>query len=189
MFKVGQKVWCVLCGEGKVKYIDHTSDYPIKVEFLGKNEESYTTEGLMFMTSSNRALYFSPPIISAETEPPFVPTLVGKKVAIEDYRNGSVIIRRVEKETADKIYTDAFGTHCLKAFVTIYELCETCKTENPWQQAIDHELVSAHLGVAGEATPEKAKKILSKLIQWHIDVATDPRVNGGYKLVKCSYDE
>ena len=60
---------------------------------------------------------------------------------------------------------------------------EEGKQMNIWQQAIDHELVIAYLGVAkSEASLEGAKKALSELIQWHIDAATDPRVNGGYSL-------
>lgn len=43
---------------------------------------------------------------------------------------------------------------------------------NPWQQAIDDELVNAHLGVAKDGiTREEAKAELNKLIAWHIDVA------------------
>lgn len=43
---------------------------------------------------------------------------------------------------------------------------------NPWQQAIDDELVNAHLGIAQDGvTREEAKDQLNKLIAWHIDVA------------------
>ena len=59
----------------------------------------------------------------------------------------------------------------------------TCS--NVWQQAVDDELVDSFLGTANdEVTLEYAKKKLSELIQWHIDVATDPKVNGGYELRK-----
>lgn len=61
-------------------------------------------------------------------------------------------------------------------------------TTNAWQQAIDHELVCAYLGVAkDDATYEDARKALSELIQWHVEVATNPETNGGYKLVKVRY--
>lgn len=44
-------------------------------------------------------------------------------------------------------------------------------TNNPWQQAIDDELVNTHLGVANNGvTREQAKAELNKLIAWHIDV-------------------
>lgn len=58
--------------------------------------------------------------------------------------------------------------------------------ENAWQQAIDHELVMAHLGVAGPATFEHARKALHELICWHVDVATDPATNGGKVLVDAA---
>lgn len=54
---------------------------------------------------------------------------------------------------------------------------------NVWQQAIDAELVSAHLGVApNDATFEGAQKAIHELICWHIDVATNPATNGGQRL-------
>ena len=53
-----------------------------------------------------------------------------------------------------------------------------------WLRAIDEALVVAHIGVAipGD-TYEQAKNKLDNLIGFHVDVATDPAVNGGYKLV------
>jgi len=43
---------------------------------------------------------------------------------------------------------------------------------NPWQQAIDDELVNTHLGIAQDGvTREEAKEKLNNLIAWHIDVA------------------
>lgn len=56
-------------------------------------------------------------------------------------------------------------------------------TVNVWQQAVDHELVNAHLGVAGDVTAEEAAKALHDLICWNIEVATDPLTNGGKVLV------
>ena len=51
---------------------------------------------------------------------------------------------------------------------------------NVWQQVIDEELVSAHLGVANNnAMRDEAKWATHELICWHIDVATNPAVNGG----------
>lgn len=55
---------------------------------------------------------------------------------------------------------------------------------NVWQKVVDHELVVAHLGVAKDnVTWEEARRAISELIQWHVNVATDPKVNGGYVLV------
>lgn len=53
-----------------------------------------------------------------------------------------------------------------------------------WLRAIDEALVVAHVGVANESdTYEQAKAKLDSLIGFHVDVATDPAVNGGWKLV------
>lgn len=55
----------------------------------------------------------------------------------------------------------------------------------PWLQVIDDELICSHLGVANEDDNyATAKRKLEELIAWHVAVATDPRVNGGYSLVK-----
>ena len=53
-----------------------------------------------------------------------------------------------------------------------------------WLRAIDEALIVAHIGVANESdTYEQAKAKLDNLIGFHVDVATDPAVNGGWKLV------
>lgn len=55
---------------------------------------------------------------------------------------------------------------------------------NPWQEAVDEARVTAHLGIAADGvTREQATAQLGELIDWHIAVATDPAVNGGFKLV------
>lgn len=53
-----------------------------------------------------------------------------------------------------------------------------------WLRAVDEALVTAHIGTANaEDTYEQAKAKLGNLIGFHVDVATDPVVNGGYKLM------
>jgi len=53
-----------------------------------------------------------------------------------------------------------------------------------WLRAIDEALVTAHIGVANaHDTYEQAKAKLDNLIKFHVDVAIDPAVNGGYKLM------
>lgn len=53
-----------------------------------------------------------------------------------------------------------------------------------WLRAIDEALVTTHLGIASESDNYYiAKRKLDALIDWHIAVATDPAVNGGWKLV------
>lgn len=53
-----------------------------------------------------------------------------------------------------------------------------------WLRAIDEALVTAHIGVANaHDTYEQAKAKLDNLIGFFVDVATDPAVNGGWKLM------
>lgn len=55
--------------------------------------------------------------------------------------------------------------------------------QTPYLRVIDEELVGAHLDVANETdTYTEAKAKVNKLIAWHIHVATDPAVNGGFEL-------
>lgn len=56
---------------------------------------------------------------------------------------------------------------------------------NPWLWAVDHELVLAGIGIAQpDDSPETCRQKLTELIHWHIEVATDPKTNGGYKLTR-----
>lgn len=53
-----------------------------------------------------------------------------------------------------------------------------------WLRAIDEALIVAHIGMANaDDTYAQAKSKLDTLIGLHVDVATDPAVNGGWKLV------
>lgn len=55
---------------------------------------------------------------------------------------------------------------------------------NPYQAAVDRELISCHLGTANDDDGDTvAGEKLSQVIDWHVSVATDPKVNGGYHLV------
>jgi hypothetical protein len=50
----------------------------------------------------------------------------------------------------------------------------------PYYVAIDNEAIITWT-LNKELTPLEQ---LQKIIMWHIDIATNPKVNGGYKLVK-----
>ena len=53
-----------------------------------------------------------------------------------------------------------------------------------WMRVIDEALVIAHIGVANaHDTYEQAKAKLDNLIGFNVDIATDPAVNGGWKLM------
>lgn len=54
-----------------------------------------------------------------------------------------------------------------------------------WHRAVDEEMVLTHLGISDPSDSyETAKKKLNDLIAWHVAVATDPAVNGGYVLMR-----
>lgn len=62
---------------------------------------------------------------------------------------------------------------------------DTKQQPSGWHRAADEEMVLTHLGVADLSDSyETAKKKLNDLIAWHVAVATDPAVNGGYVLVR-----
>ena len=64
------------------------------------------------------------------------------------------------------------------------EIAHSYPPPSGWLRAVDEALVVTHLGVANASdTYEQAKAKLDSLIGWHVDVATDPAVNGGWKLV------
>ena len=53
-----------------------------------------------------------------------------------------------------------------------------------WVRAIDDGMTSSHIGIADDSDQyEQARDKLKRLIAWHIAVATDPAVNGGFALV------
>lgn len=80
MWKVGQDVWCVLSGKGKVVDASNSPAYPVYVKFDNGNTSTYTAEGKYSTGDVHRCLFFSEPKIEGATTPPFEPTLGGKKV-------------------------------------------------------------------------------------------------------------
>lgn len=55
---------------------------------------------------------------------------------------------------------------------------------NVWLRVLDEALVSSFIGMANRNDSyEVAKKKLNDLILWNIQVATDPAVNGGFRLL------
>ena len=59
MFTVGQRVWCVIFGEGVVAEI--TCDvYPVKVRFENGEMGAYTSKGHFVVRRGNRALFHHP---------------------------------------------------------------------------------------------------------------------------------
>ena len=74
--------------------------------------------------------------------------------------------------------------HVLRAHEVFPDAQPTQGAPDGWLRAIDEALVVAHLGVAEtEDGYEEARRKLNELICWHVTVATDPAVNGGWKLM------
>lgn len=58
-FYVGQRVWCVLFGEGVVIQSTHDT-YPVKVKFKTGDVRTYTREGYMYINCRNQSLFHRP---------------------------------------------------------------------------------------------------------------------------------
>lgn len=53
-----------------------------------------------------------------------------------------------------------------------------------WVNAVDQEMICSHIGVASaDDSYDQARSKLASLIEWHVMVATDPAVNGGFAMV------
>ena len=103
-WEVGQEVWCVIFGKGEVIAVeeDNCTDFPIRVRFeSGRGAERFTKEGEYF-TDCKRSLFFSEPIVTAESLPPkkkFMPVLEpGELVIIMNKTTGKAELVRVIEE-------------------------------------------------------------------------------------------
>ena len=94
-FKVGDQVWCTLYGKGKVT-ANHkweaSDEYPLKVNYCNVDDYNYYTLDGKFSKEGPRALFFSEPKIVASVVRPFVPTLVGKRVAVQEPACHDIVI-------------------------------------------------------------------------------------------------
>ena len=125
MFKVGQEVWCLLNGKGKVVSIKKSYVYEVFVIFHTGGEIAYTTDGFLDVDHVHRSLYFSEPVVQGAEKPPFVPTLVGKKVLVEIPLTADLYFCDVVCETEDKIYVEGEeDIGWMKENVRIYEIQE-----------------------------------------------------------------
>lgn len=91
-----------------------------------------------------------------------------QELANMDHKRAAYFMRRFKHE--EKM----LGLHEQASLDYVLALLEQSQAQQPnaWQQAIDDELVNAHLGIAKDGiTREEAKAELNKLIAWHIDVA------------------
>ena len=171
--------WCALFGENIQEGVVGFGDSP--------------DEAMWAFDAAWRKKLESPPV--AQPTP---------SVAEQDQINAEAAIRSIygAQPASDDEYVGWYCAHCQRGVdaseVTYHEQHEACgcviSDDRPpksapsipegWLRAIDEALVVAHIGVANASdTYEEAKAKLDSLIGFHVDVATDPAVNGGWKLV------
>lgn len=119
-FRVGDRVWCVLWGEGVVSdiYDSYCRDYTVEVTFNGGDSVLYTSNG-QYTTEANRTLFFSEPKIEASVTRPFIPKLVGKRVVVTEPPCYNSIIT-IKWETEDQFGSDNFTFR--KEQAAVYEV-------------------------------------------------------------------
>lgn len=106
-FKVGQTVWCLLYGKGKVVVIDNNDPtYSVYVQFEESGELLWYTHDGKYITLANRTLFHSEPQVIAATEPVFEPKLVGKVVLVKNLGGEEVGFGHVEVELEDYVQVD-----------------------------------------------------------------------------------
>lgn len=83
-FEVGDTVYSIVHGRGKVTATDCGGFYPVEVNFDGCDVvENYTIDGFLFKGYGSRGLFFSPPeVIPGAVKRPFKSKLVGKRVIV-----------------------------------------------------------------------------------------------------------
>ena len=73
MFRVGQKVWDVLCGPGTVvEVVEYASNYPVVAEFDGMGRKCYTKEGKSNKSLEKPSLYSYPVQVYKEATKPSI---------------------------------------------------------------------------------------------------------------------
>ena len=130
-FRVGDDVWCILRGKGKVVMVLTSREQqhcPIVVDFKKtinpetgteySNRHQYTKDGRWYQ-DFNRTLFFSEPKVEASVTRPFVPTLVGKRVVVKESACYDVCIE-IEFENQETFGGE--GYQFRKTLVEVYEV-------------------------------------------------------------------
>ena len=134
-WQVGQVVWDVVYGKGVVTRVEDAILFPVKVEFDDGGYEQYTLQG----TEGNgtRTLFFSEPIIIADTMPPekpFVPKLKeGDKVFISFGGKARLwfveVVQEDETTLTFKLEGDEFSSTHFKKDIRVFVCTEEIKWE------------------------------------------------------------
>ena len=107
-FYVGQKVWCVLFGEGTVGEIIH-GPYQVKVMFKNGNVTTYTSGGYMYSNCVNQSL-FQHPVKIVQDESATKPSINWEHVSSEfnylaEDADGGVLLYEDKPFTATETWT------------------------------------------------------------------------------------
>lgn len=120
MFKVGQKVWCILRGEGQVILVSGSS---VAVSF-GENVGIiyYTLDGRTSHRYKNRMLWFSKPVITGQETPPFQGIFeIGETIIAVMKGSDTTVIGKVVEETQHMFKIEGTGMR-YKANYSFYKL-------------------------------------------------------------------
>lgn len=123
-FKIGDKVYCAIFGEGNVIAIGTDNVYyPVCVEFFNHEARrtEYTYDGRLY-TYANRTLFFSEPKVEGSIKRPFVSKLTGKNV-VSISKSGNINLEYIYIETIDRVYVTPEGDYrCKNDLESIYEI-------------------------------------------------------------------
>ena len=134
LFTVGQRVCCVIFGEGAVVEIT-CGVYPVKVRFENGEVESYTSKGHLF-SRGNRALFYHPVKI-VQDESTTKPSIDWSQVK-EDYKwlaadaNGGAYVFKVEPELDESGYWCSGGS----AYFSVNGLVSYSRGACDWKDSL-----------------------------------------------------
>lgn len=126
MFEVGQTVWDVRKGSGVVTETKNAGPWPIRVRINHNGAtHGYTLDGKYQTSDLNRSLYFSEPIVSGATTPPFTrKTKDGDTVVLRSKtENGVAVVIVVSSEDKYSI-CDRNTVRWTKSGYTIHKIGE-----------------------------------------------------------------
>ena len=87
-FRVGDRVYCMKHGWGKVTDVSMGEQYPIYVQFCNGHKDSYTIEGMIHTSWINKTLFFAEPTITPDClekeEDTHIITIDGKEVRLSE---------------------------------------------------------------------------------------------------------
>lgn len=126
MFEVGQTVWDVRKGRGKVVGVGGDTLFKIRVAFNHDSSELwYTLDGKFNPTDLHRSLYFSEPSVSGATTAPFTrKTKDGDTVVLRSKTANGVMVAIVVSSEDEYSICDRNTIRWTKSGYTIHKIGE-----------------------------------------------------------------